>query len=271
MIRAHSGSRRRFAFNDAGAPRSPALILAAFAWMIVATGLAAADDSPPPFVVAFGDYNPPPYAMIANDELNGGIIYDIGKEFARRIGRPVRFDPIPRARLVPMLMVGRIDMICGTNPVWMPELGAEATWSPPLFRENEMIVASFAETPLDLIPALTGKAVGLVLGERYGPAMEQAFASGVVRREDSGTDEMNLKKLELHRIDAVIAPEFFVRYYERHGNPPAFVHFWQKPEESNDIYCLVGNKPELGAKTISAAFQSMVKDKFFDNNVAPYR
>ncbi|MDZ7937574.1 MAG: hypothetical protein U5M53_04565 [Rhodoferax sp.] len=83
------------------------------------------------------------------------------------------------------------------------EARTKFAWTKPLMNEVDLVVSPMA-VPLEFsgVASLHGKTLGTIVNQRYAD-IEPSIASGALRREDAATQEGNLRKLMLRRVDVV--------------------------------------------------------------------
>lgn len=122
---------------------------------------------------------------------------------------------LPRKRLQMQIENGELDgIVIGMMPRWFDDAGQKKyLWTPPFALDRYVIVLPPGQTYSDKTPgALSGRSLGMVLGYSYPDLNGWVRRQGLVR-SDAVSDEHNLEKLRLHRVDSVAAAESVVRYY----------------------------------------------------------
>lgn len=156
-------------------------------------------------IMAFGDFNERPYAIIDNGEISGGFLFDLGRALADRMGLEARFRHLPRNRIGPELASGNIDLYCLASPDFYPAFPI-SSFSTPIFLESDIMIFARQYTGGTTLAGMAGTRVGTVLGYSYTPEIEALFSAGRGIREDARTASANLRKLAGGRLDAVILP-----------------------------------------------------------------
>jgi ABC-type amino acid transport substrate-binding protein len=161
-------------------------------------------------IMAFGDFNESPYAIIDNDEITGGFLFDLGNALADRMGLEARFRHLPRNRIGPELVSGNVDLYCLAASEFYPGFPTSA-FSTPIFVEYNLMIFARHYTGATSLEGMAGARIGTVLGYSYLPAIEALFEDGRGIREDARTATANLRKLAGGRLDAVILPSLVWR------------------------------------------------------------
>lgn len=190
--------------------------------------------------------------------VRGGLFFDIGREIAKRIHRPVSFELLPRGRLDSRLASGQIEMVCYDNELWAGEYAKHYHWSQPIFSQSDYIVSlrsDKAAAKVRSLDNLKGKRIGTVLNFVY-PALTPYFENGSLQREDAGSGAANLEKLFAQRIPFIVLNNLEYKYYES-----KYSRLQKAPLEidSVDVKCAVSKNSDLKIEQINAAIQDMQK------------
>ncbi|HEX8610962.1 MAG TPA: transporter substrate-binding domain-containing protein [Telluria sp.] len=131
-----------------------------------------------------------------------------------------RLQYMPRKRLQVKLEDGSIDgMVIGMMPEWFDDAEQKKyLWSAPFATDRYVLVSPAAKPVTPDAPAgLVGASVGVTLGYHY-PGIDAWLAGSRMVRSEGPSDEKNLEKLLLGRVDCVIVSESMARYFMRaHG------------------------------------------------------
>lgn len=127
---------------------------------------------------------------------------------------------MPRKRLQVKLEDGSLDgMVIGMMPEWFDDVDQNKyLWSAP-FASDRYALVSLAARPVgpDAPASLAGASVGVTLGYQYS-GIDAWIARARMVRSEGSSDEKNLEKLLLGRVDCVIVAESMARYFMRaHG------------------------------------------------------
>lgn len=219
--------------------------------------------------VSWGTHNAPPYAIVTGNALTGGIIHDIGRLLGRKLGRPVAFVEVPRARNEEQLRSRNIDVVCITNPAWMKNPG-EFVWSPKLFSEAGAVIQAAGTTPWNGIADLAGKRIGTILGYRY-PNVDELFADGRASRDDAADLDSNMQRLAIGRVDAVIDSDLPVRWWLAQHDTGGHYPVARFVTSRHDVQCAVSRQTPGADREIPDAFRSMLEDGSLQGVLARYR
>jgi polar amino acid transport system substrate-binding protein len=149
---------------------------------------------------------------------NGGGIYPDMVEYLNRkkLGQlSFKLVYLPRKRLQLQVERNELDgIVIGMMPHWFDDVAQKKyLWTVPFDIDRYVIVlpAGQAFNPTRA-GALAGHTVGMVLGYSYPDLDEWMHQQGLVR-SDAASDDHNLEKLRLGRVDSVAAAGAVVRYY----------------------------------------------------------
>ncbi|RSZ56062.1 transporter substrate-binding domain-containing protein [Massilia atriviolacea] len=131
-----------------------------------------------------------------------------------------RLRYMPRKRLQVKLEDGSIDgIVIGMMPEWFDDVEQKKyLWSAP-FATDGYVLASLAAKPVspDAPASLVGASVGVTHGYAY-PRIDAWLSASRMVRSEGPSDEKNLEKLLLGRVDCVIVAESMAHYFVRtHG------------------------------------------------------
>lgn len=182
-------------------------------WLILLAGLlmagtlaAAAPEKPAPVLevplVTYYDYAPFTLAEAPAD-LTRELAHFLTKGSAGRY----RFVPqfLPKGRLDYLLQKPAWQgVVAWLHPRFVhDESGSHYVWSASLMQETDLVVSHVdAPVEFDGPASLKGKRLGTILNQRYSD-MEEMIAAGQLQRDDAVTQEANLRRLLLKRVDVV--------------------------------------------------------------------
>lgn len=148
-----------------------------------------------------------------------GIYPDLVAYLNRRKidGLSFRLHFIPRKRLQVKLEDGTLDgIVVGMMPEWFGDTAQKKyLWTQPFATDRFALVAPVSSTINPDLPAtLAGRTVGVTFGYVY-PGLGDWFKRSRAQRSDWVSDEKNIEKLLLGRVDCVIVAESMARYFIR--------------------------------------------------------
>ncbi|WP_371868241.1 substrate-binding periplasmic protein [Pseudoduganella rivuli] len=122
---------------------------------------------------------------------------------------------LPRKRLQMKLEQGSMDgIVIGMMPQWLDDVGQKKyLWTAP-FAVDRFVLVSRTGSGIDPNAAVSvsGRSIGLVLGYVY-PGIDEWIARYGLVRNDALSEDINLEKLRLGRVDCVAVAESVARYY----------------------------------------------------------
>jgi polar amino acid transport system substrate-binding protein len=124
---------------------------------------------------------------------------------------------MPRKRLQVKLEEGTLDgIVIGLMPEWLADPHQKKyLWSAP-FATDRFALVSMASQPVnpEALPAPSGLTIGTTTGYVY-PGLEDWFGKSGLVRDGGISDEKNIEKLLLGRVDCVLVAESMARYFIR--------------------------------------------------------
>jgi len=132
-------------------------------------------------------------------------------------GRQFKLVYLPRKRLQLKVESGELDgIVIGMMPRWFGDSAqTKYLWTAAFALDRYVVVlpAGTRYTPGSR-GALAGRSLGMVLGYRYPDLAGRMARQGAVRT-DALSDEHNLEKLRLGRLDGVVIAESVLRFYRK--------------------------------------------------------
>lgn len=153
-----------------------------------------------------------PYSIVHGEQVSG-LSIDLIREAARRLNKTLRIDILPWARALQECERGSADIIL--NALRTPERERYLEYVPTAvtWEEAVLIVPHGSALRFDgNLESLRGLIVGASRGFRFGEPLDQAFASGLLRREDHDTVEVMLKKLSVGRLQVGVVDKTLGAY-----------------------------------------------------------
>lgn len=205
-----------------------------------------------------------PLARFAGGQLEGGILKDLGDAMARRMGRTVRYLPVPSKRVSQALEHGDGDCLCYALPRW---LDGQFDWSRPILTDSGVVMARKEAPRLHGLPDLAGIRVGTVSGYRY-PQLDAALGSGFLR-DDGPTAEHSLRKLLAGRSQYAIVEQLTADYQLR--SDPTHQLRIELVVNHFQPQCAFSSNSKLDHGEMKRALDSLIDDGSIDKILAHYR
>ncbi len=130
-------------------------------------------------------------------------------------GLNFKLSYLPRKRLRVKLEEGSIDgIIIGMMPQWFDDAAqTKYLWTQPFAGDNFILVSNSAKPVNPDLPAtLAGRTIGLTLGYVY-PGIDEWIAKHGLLRNDALSEEKNIEKLLLGRVDCIVVSQTVINYY----------------------------------------------------------
>ncbi len=187
-------------------------------------------------------------------------------------GHTFKLRYLPRKRLQVKLEEGSLDgIVIGMMPEWLAD-GEQKKylWSAP-FATDRFAMVSLASRPV--IPhdrrTLDGASVGITGGYVY-PRIESWFAGARVQRRIGLSDEKNIEKLLLGRVDSVIVAESMARYFMRTHKLSDRLRIYPMPGPATERRFLVQRRDVRLFEAIAPAVHSLKDDPAWQRAAAAY-
>ncbi len=240
------------------------------------------------FIVSFGVHNGPPFAIIDNNDLVGGIIKDVIDELANELNIIVSYVKVPRKRQAFYLNQGSVHAIVVSNPKWLAN-SEDIQWSEPLFTDQDILV--FRRSPVGTQTALTseelmsqglkpndiadvddmsGMTVGTIRGYAY-PKLDPLFATQELKRSDVGNIDLNFIRLEKGWIDTFVGSKVLIQHYLKlMAEPEHFQLSTFSVSEHNIQTALSANSP-VSSASYNRVLQRLKDDGIIDAILKKYK
>lgn len=179
----------------------PALLL----WLFLPSSLVGAEETLSSLVFSYWEEAGAPFVQEASEgQLNGGLLYVLGRAIASDLGYQAEFRRIPVRRVEPEMNGGRIDLTCLTHPQWWDH-PQKLLWTSPLVTDADALIVRRPEAAqYDEWNDLVGKTIGVFRGYTYHPKLAELFDTDTAKRLEILDQERGLELLTLHRIDAQV-------------------------------------------------------------------
>ncbi len=179
---------------------------------------------------------------------------------------------LPRKRLQVKLEDGSLDgIVMGMMPEWLDDPDqTKYKWTAP-FATDRFALVSLAAKPIDPGKAavLVAGTIGVTTGYVY-PGLDSWFARARLKRTDSVSDEKNIEKLLLRRVDCVLVAESMARYFERKHHLGSQLRIFPMPGEPTERRFLVQQRDARLFEPVSAAVRKLRDDPAWRKAAASY-
>lgn len=234
--------------------------------LLISTAVAFADERPLRFSVS--DSTTMPMIRLNRGVATDGILYDLHRRIAEKVGREAEQPVMSRARIQLLLAAGDADVSCYMNPAWLAEDRPSYRWSVPFMSQRTVLVARIDSPSIDL-RQLQGERIGTVLGFHY-PDVDELLLDGHLIRDDARTENQVLGKVVAGRYRYALSTRTALGWFNR--SQPAELKLRVIDEMTEfPVHCIVRDEPGVPARDILDAMQQMQRDGEFEAILAKYR
>lgn len=223
-------------------------------------------------VVLYAYHLKPPF--ITDLEHRQGLYFDFADYANRKLGRPaLRLEYEPRRRLERHVFSPDFDgAVIGVSPIWFKDKDeSRFLWTPPLMHDRDEVV-SRRRQPVEYTGprSLDGKIFGAASGYYYF-GVDELVKKGKIRREDTVSEQQNLHKLLLGRLDFAIVSRSTFDYLMRQPGQAGRFYLSPKPHDDYERRILIApNRPELLTE-LTPLMEAMPGDPEWQAILARYR
>ena len=237
----------------------PSLLLLAIATLLASRSNAAeAAAALPPLRMLVLASAAMPLAEIRDDQVEAGLLKDLGEQIARESEMPLKLIVMPRNRVAAAFEHNQADLYCDTLPEWLPaRLQPLLQWSVPV-NENPQYIVSAAPRPApQLWTQMHGATIVTLLGYEYPkpPELAQGFAEHLWERSDAVTEDAMLRRLLMGRGDFGIVGAQSLNWFLR-NNPRARINIGMTLV-SEPTRCALARRPGFPAERVLQAIKRL--------------
>lgn len=163
---------------------------------------------------------------------------------------------------------GRDPGVVGYFPPWIDEVAEGFVMSPPLFQSPLGFIEN-RDHPLKWshLADLKGKKIGVT--ESYGNTVEFArlVKAGVLKTEVAKSDDINVRKVALGKLDAALMDINNARYFIYVSEPQLVgrVNINSKIIETKDLYLALNNKNAAKMEKVKTALKNVNFQRLVDD------
>ena len=187
-------------------------------------------------------------------------------------GLTFRLQFMPRKRLQVKLEEGSLDgLVIGLMPEWLADSEQKKyLWTVP-FATDRFALVSLAKKPVDPQSSAgrPGRTVGITTGYVY-PGLDDWFFRSGLQRSGGVSDEKNIEKLLLGRVDCVIVSESMARYFIRTHKLGTILRVDTMPGPSTERRFLVQRKQAAIYEQLAPAVKKLRDDQEWRRKEAAY-
>jgi polar amino acid transport system substrate-binding protein len=203
-----------------------------------------------------------------------GIYPDLVAQLNRKKpgGYTFRLLFMPRKRLQVKLEEGSLDgLVIGLMPAWLDDADQKKyLWTVP-FATDRYALVSLAAHPVtpEHGAERNGATVGIVAGYVY-PGLDDWFFRSRLQRSGGLSDEKNIERLLLGRVDCVIVAESMARYFIRTHKLAATLRVYPMPAAGTERRFLVQRRQRAVYDQLAPAIRQLRDDPAWRRAAAAY-
>lgn len=152
---------------------------------------------------AYNTYLSPPFLNPDGSGIAADLVSSLNAQLAGSYRLRLRHVPRQRLMLAGMRKPAAFEGVgLLLSPAFVNEdRNPQFLWSEPVFHDyNVLVFPATAAPQLESVEDLRGLRFGAIIGYRY-LNLERLLASGGLRRQDTGAERLNLRKVALGRVD----------------------------------------------------------------------
>lgn len=187
-------------------------------------------------------------------------------------GYSFRLQYLPRKRLQVKLEEGSLDgVVIGMMPEWLDDRRqTRYLWTAP-FAADRFALVSLTSRPINpqVRRTLAGASIGVTGGYVY-PGLDDWFAAARMQRKVGVSDENNIEKLLLGRVDCVIVAESMARYFMHTHKLKRRLRIYPMPGPATERRFLVQHRDARVFKVLEPAVRKLKDDPAWQRATAAY-
>jgi len=187
-------------------------------------------------------------------------------------GYSFRLQYMPRKRLQVKLEEGSLDgLVIGLMPEWLADPAQKKyLWTVP-FATDRFALVSLATRPVtpERGAGAKGGTVGVTTGYVY-PGLDDWFDHARLQRSGGLSDEKNIEKLLMGRVDCVIVAESMARYFIRTHKLDATLRVYPMPGPGTERRFLVQRRQQAVYEQLAPAIRKLHDDAAWRRTAAAY-
>jgi polar amino acid transport system substrate-binding protein len=186
-------------------------------------------------------------------------------------GLAFRLLYMPRKRLQVKLEEGSLDgLVIGLMPEWLADSEQKKyLWTVP-FATDRFALVSLASKPVNPeARTRTGRTIGITTGYVY-PGLDDWFFRSGLQRSGGISDEKNIEKLLLGRVDCVLVSQSMARYFIRTHKLGATLRVYPMPGPATERRFLVQRRQAAVYERLAPAVKKLHEDAQWRRAAAAY-
>ncbi|UXR65445.1 transporter substrate-binding domain-containing protein [Bdellovibrio bacteriovorus] len=197
--------------------------------------------------------------------LKDGILKDLGEALSKELGIPLNTLLLPKQRIAPALLSGRISLICHSSEIWQSKIKAQVFWSHDLYTSTNFVTYLKSRSPRNK-KELHGERIGTVLNFIYG-GLEEEFQKNLIQREDGPNIGSNVQKLLKGRVNYVLMSNLEYNYFKKSFPALQFSDFGQ---DSVITKCALSKKSGISLSQLNRAIDTIKKNGTLEKILKSY-
>ncbi|MNL34678.1 Bacterial extracellular solute-binding protein, family 3 [compost metagenome] len=198
--------------------------------------------------------------------LVGGILKELGAALFTELNIEPDTILVPKVRVAPSLIAGKISILCHLNEVWQQGIKDEVYWTIDLYESVNYIVFTKSK-PIKKMSDIYGQRLGTVLNFIY-QNFEEEFERKKVLREDGPNNESNIRKLLKGRIDYILMSNLEYAYYHKTYSELQFVNLGLDAVMTK---CALSKNTRLNLEDVNKALEKIKRSGKLDGILKKYR
>lgn len=182
----------------------------------------------PPFVIGKKDGISRDFVALLNEAAHGTFDFEL--------------NLLPRKRLDLLLASETPGVVLFVNPSWMGLSDDDPVeWTGALFNDSNAVISNVSRKVNYAGPeSVYGMKMGGVFGRKY-KNLDEPIAKNLIKRENTRTETLSIRKLSERRVDFVTAPESILRYLVSHLGVENRIYFSPTPLFEYTRHLLLSN------------------------------
>lgn len=201
----------------------------------------------------------------ASTTLKEGILKDVGEALSKELGITFKILLLPKQRIAPALLSGRISLICHSNEIWQPKIKNQVFWSHDLYNSTNFVAFLKNKAPKSK-KDLYGERIGTVLNFIY-TGLEEEFHKNLVLREDGPNIGSNIQKLLKRRVNYVLMSNLEYNYFKKSFPVLQFADF---AHDSVTTKCALSKKSSLSLSQLNRAIDTIKRNGTLERILKSY-
>lgn len=211
-----------------------------------------------------------PLVHIVDNQIDGGILYDLMNSLARQAGREAQFRILPRTRIQMAVDNNEVDVRCYAAQAWLANrMSGDYTWSIPLLVQRDVLVSRDPPGTTVVLDELPLQRIGTVHGYTY-PPLDPYFDANKLERDDARNQDQALQKLLAGRYRYSVTNDWALDWFN-HTHAPGEQLTAVALLEVQPVGCIARNDPNVPAQRIMRVLLRMKMSGEVERIVSKYR